>query len=81
MLRARRPGAPPSRLIRCLITLAGQGQMSSSRIMGGQSIKVVGWNDTLYCEAMRLLSRHGYRVRRVTTVKQATRLHVFEKNQ
>lgn len=80
MPRARRPGVTPAQLIRCLITLAGQGRMFSDRIKGGRSIKVWDWDDTLYSEAMRVLSRHGYRVRKVVTPNQSTRLHVFEKN-
>jgi hypothetical protein len=76
----KKPKPTPARLVRSIITLLGTPRtMFSDRIQNGRSLKVWGWDDTLYTEASNVLARHGYRVRRVRTSWGSTRLHVFEK--
>ncbi len=77
MPRSNLKQAKPSQVIRALVTLLGRGEVFNDRIQGGQSIKVWGWDESIYNEAMRILSRHGYRVRKVTTPCKSIRLHVF----
>ena len=69
----------PGKLVRGLVTLLGKGTVFNDKIQGGRSIKVWGWDERLYNEAAHVLSRHGYRVRKVRTVCNAQRLHVFER--